>query len=150
MNDKSRFSEMLIAFCVCTACITIFEGVMGALFFPGERLGYDAFFSPPVFGGLSTLFGVVTWSKKELSIMQVLFRRGIHLFLIEGMVFGLNYASRIIFPIGVSIVLALGIALVFVMVYVILWVNDKKNAEFFNQKLKEYQAARLSGTEPSA
>ncbi len=35
--------------------------------------------------------------------------------------------------------LAFGIAVIFVAVYVILWINDKKSADLFNQKLKEFQ-----------
>lgn len=141
MKHKSRFVEALIAFCVCTTCITILEGVLGMLFFPEESLSYGAFFSPPLFGSISILFGVVTWSKKELSVNRILFRRAIHLLLIEGMVFGLNYIAGVIFPTIVSIALFLGIALVFIMVYVILWVNDQKSAMLFNEKLREYQAA---------
>lgn len=140
MNHRSKFSEALISFCVCTACITILEGIMGILFFPEEQLNYGAFFSPPLFGAFSILLGMVTRSKKELSVKQVLFRRGIHLLLIEGMVFGLNYAAGIVFPPIVSAMLVVGIAVVFVMVYVILWINDQKSAALFNQKLKEYQA----------
>lgn len=113
---------------------------MGVLFYPEERLDYGAFFSPPVFACVSVLFGIVTWSKKELSMRQILVRRVFHLLLIEGMIFGLNYAAGTVFPINVSVVLALGIAIVFVAVYVILWLNDKKSARLFNEKLKEYQA----------
>lgn len=44
MNHKSKLVEGLMSFCICTACITILEGVMGMLFFPNEKLGYEAFF----------------------------------------------------------------------------------------------------------
>ena len=74
---------------------------------------------------------------------QVLLRRVLHLVLIEGMVFGLNYISGHTFPAIVSMVLALGIALIFITVYVILWINDQRNAQLFNQKLKEYQSAHF-------
>lgn len=142
MNNGSKFSELLIDFCVCTTCITILEGTIGMLFFPEEQLSYGAFFSPPLFGAISVFLGLVTYSKKELSVKQVLLRRGIHLLLIEGMVFGLNYAAGVVFQPMVSAVLAIGIALVFVTVYVIIWLNDRRSAELFNQKLKEYQAAK--------
>lgn len=142
MNHKSRFSEFLMSFCVCTTCITILEGILGILFFPEQELGYEAFFSPPLFGFISVLFGIVTWSKKELSMKQILLRRVLHLLLIEGMVFGLNYAAGNVFPAAVNAILAIGIAVVFVMVYVILWINDRKSARLFNQKLKEFQTAQ--------
>lgn len=84
MNHKSKLVEGLMSFCICTACITILEGVMGMLFFPNEKLGYEAFFSPPLFGGISVLLGIVAESRKELSVKQILFRRVLHLLLIEG------------------------------------------------------------------
>lgn len=140
MQSKSKISEALIAFCVCTACITILQGVLGMLFYPEEKLGYEAFLTPPLFGLFSVMLGMVTWSKKELSIKQVLIRRTIHLFLIEGMVFGLNYLAGNSFSVPVTMALAFGIAVIFVAVYLILWINDKKSAALFNQKLKEFQA----------
>ena len=82
----------------------------------------------------------MTESSKELTVRQVLIRRVIHLLLIEGMVFGLNYLAGVIFPPVVCITLALGIAVVFVMVYVITWINESKSAADFNQRLKVYQA----------
>ncbi len=142
MEQKSKISELLIAFCVCTTCITILEGIMGMIFYPNEKIGYGAFFSPPVFGAFSVLLGFVAESKKELSVKQVLFRRFLHLLLVEGMVFGLNYAAGTTFKPIVSVALAIGIAVVFVMVYVILWINDRRSARLFNHKLREYQEAQ--------
>lgn len=139
MNRQSKLSEMMMAFFVSTACITILEGTMGMLFFPDEKLTYHAFFAPPIMGLCSVLFGFVTWSKKELTIKETLLRRGIHLLLIECLVFGLNYVEGIIFPFKVAISLILGIAAVFVAVYVVLWVNDSRSAKRFNKKLREYQ-----------
>ncbi len=139
MNFKSKLIEELISFCICTTCITILEGVMGVLFFPDVMLDYGAFFSPPIFGAIGVLLGVVTISKKELTVKQVLIRRAIHLLLIETVVFGLNYLVGVIFPPIIAITLALGIALVFVAVYFICWLDERRCANDFNQMLKSYQ-----------
>ena len=117
---------------------------MGMIFFPNESLNYNAFFSPPLFGFISVLFGMVTWSKKELSVEQILFRKAIHLILIITAVLGLNYLAGVIFPTIVTIMLVLGIITVFIMVHAILWINDQKSATLFNQKLKEFQAEKYT------
>lgn len=143
MKNKDSLSEFVISFFVCTACITILEGVMGMLFFPEEKLGYDAFFSPPVFGFFSVLFGGVTRSKKELGIKQVLFRRLLHLLMIEAMVFGINFVCGVSFSLFESCVLALAVAMVFVTVYGVIWMNDLRSAALFNEKLKVYQNQQL-------
>lgn len=142
MKSKSRLAESMMAFFVCTACITILEGTVGMIFFPEQRFGYEAFFSPPVFGFFSILFGLVTRSKKELSVKQILLRRIIHLLLIEGLVLGLNYRAGIIYEPLVFWALALAIAVVFVAVYAVMWINDQRSAALFNEKLKEYQKKR--------
>ena len=139
MNFKSKLIEELISFCICTTCITVLEGVMGILFFPDVLVDYGAFFSPPIFGALGVLLSVVTISKKELTVKQVLIRRAIHLLLIEIVVFGLNYLAGVKFSLIVGITLALGIALVFIAVYFICWLDERRCANDFNQMLKSYQ-----------
>jgi len=140
MRNKSILAEEMKAFFVCTTCITILEGILGMLFFPQMKLGYDAFFSPPIFGLLSVLFGFVNYSKKELSVRQVLFRRFIHLLMIEGLVFGLNYASGMIFSPFAAGILAISIGVVFIAVYAALWFMDRRSAMLFNEQLKRYQS----------
>lgn len=139
MNEKSKLSELIMSFCICTTGITILEGVLGMLLYPDEMITYKAFFSPPLFALFSVLLGVVTWSKKELSVKQVLIRQLLHLVLIEVMVFGTNYLAGYVFPLTISLILAVGIAVVFVAVYVILWLLDRRSAMLFNAKLKQYK-----------
>lgn len=139
MKDKSGIREMAEAFFVCTTCICILQGILGMMLYPTEQISYDAFLVPPLFGLLSVLFGIVTWSKEEQTIKQVLIRRAIHLALIEAMVFGVNYFAGNRFPLAEAVILAIGIAVVFVAVYVITWLSDRKSARDFNDKLKKYQ-----------
>ena len=141
MKHKSEFLRMIMAFFVCTSCITILEGVIGMLFFPQITFGYEAFFSPPLFGLFSVLFSVVNYSKKELSIRQALFRKLIHLLMIEGLVFGVNYmAGTLIAHSLYFFILAVSIALIFILVHVILWLGERRSAIQFNEQLKIYQS----------
>ncbi len=139
MNNQSKLSEFIMSFCICTTGITLLEGLLGMLLYPNELLPYKAFFSPPLFALFSEVLGLVTVSKNELTIKQVLIRRAIHLILIEIMVFGLNYAEGYVYPLKEAIVLAVGIAAVFVAVYVVLWLLDRRSAKQFNEQLKRYQ-----------
>ena len=82
---KELWTEMMMSFFVCTACICILEGVVGTLFMPRQQFGYEAFFSPPLFGAVSVLFGIVTRSRRELSMGEVVARRCLHLLLIEAL-----------------------------------------------------------------
>ena len=140
MRNKGWAMEFLMAFFVCSTCISFLEGVIGMVFFPAEKLGYDAFFSPLLFGFFSVALGAVTKSKRGLSVKEILFRQAVHLFLIELMIFGVNYAAGLKFGVVFSVVLAVSVAVIFVTVYVVMWLNDRKSAAEFNERLKEYQS----------
>ena len=139
VKHKNTAAEMLISFCICTTLICLLQGVMGVLFFPQVKVSTGAYLDPPLFGFLSVLLGLVTHSSGELSIRQVMVRRAIHLALIEGMIFGVNYLAGNVFPTFLSILLAAGIAAIYILVYVILWIDDLRSAWAFNEKLKEFQ-----------
>ena len=139
MKNRNSFTEFVIVFFIITACITILEGILGVLFMPDMRFGYEAFFSPPLFGFLSALSGLVTKSSKELTMKQVLFREFLQLVLIEIMVFGLNYLCGTTFDMKLNMTLAISIALVFVVVYFVIWLNDQRSAKLFNEQLKAFQ-----------
>lgn len=139
MKVKELWLEFILVFFIVTGCITILNGVLGTIFLPDMRFGYEAFLSPPIFGFLSALSGVVTKSRKELSMWQMLFREFLQLLLIEIMVFGVNYVFGTTFTWELNITLALGIAVIFILVYVILWLNDRRSAMIFNAKLVEFQ-----------
>lgn len=139
MSNRGKLVEFLMAFFVCSTCISILEGLLGMAFFAEDKFGWEAFFSPPLFGFLSVLLGMVTKSKRELSVKEILFRRAIHLLLIELLIFGMNYETGMQFDVLFSVTLAFSVAAVFVAVYVVMWLNDRKSAALFNEKLKEYQ-----------
>ena len=139
MSNRGKLVEFLMAFFVCSTCISILEGLLGMAFFAEDKFGWEAFFSPPLFGFLSVLLGMVTKSKKELSVKEILFRRALHLLLIELLIFGMNYETGMQFDVLFSVTLAFSVAAVFVAVYVVMWLNDRKSAALFNEKLKEYQ-----------
>lgn len=139
MRDKSKIREMAEAFFVSTTCICILQGILGTMLYPDDKLPYDAFLVPPLFGLFSVLLGIVTWSKEEQTVKQVLLRRTLHLLLIEVMVFSLNCLVGNRFPLWHAVLLAGGIAIVFVAVYVITWLSDRKSARDFNAELKKFQ-----------
>ncbi len=135
-------TEALMAFLVSTACITGLEGILGIIFMPDVRFGYEAFFSPMIFGFFSALFGAVLGTEKEMSVRQVWIRRAVHLLLIEALVFGANSAAGMAFEPVLALTLAFSIAAVFGIVYGVLWMNDVKSAADFNEKLKDFQDSR--------
>lgn len=143
MHNKKNLTDFILSFCIITACITLVSGILGCIFMPDIRFGYEAFFSPPLFGLLTALTGVITRSRRELNTGQTLFRLVLQLLSIEAIVFGINYASGNSFEAPLACALALCVALIFVLVYLILWLNNQKIARQFNTSLKEFQAKQV-------
>ncbi len=139
MKNRGFGIQFILVFLIVTACITILSGILGMVFLPDVRIGYEAFLTPPIFGLLSALLGLVTKSRKELSVGQMLFRNFLQLLLIEAMVFGANYIVGTTFDWKLGCALAIGIAVIFVISYGVLWLNDKRSASAFNAKLIEFQ-----------
>lgn len=139
--SRDFWTEFVMAFLICTACICILEGIPGMIFIPEQQFGYEAFFSPPLFSFFSVVFGSLLRGKRETGLAGILLRRLLHLLTIELLVFGLNYAADTSFSsdTGLSIALAFSIALVFCLVYGVLYINDRRRAHAFNQELKRYQ-----------
>ena len=143
MHNRKSLTDFILSFCIITACITLVNGILGCIFMPDIRFGYEAFFSPPLFGLLTALTGIITKSRRELSTGQTLFRLMLQLLFIEAIVFGLNYASGHSFEAPLAFSLALCVAVIFVLVYLILWLNNQKMARQFNASLKEFQAKQV-------
>ena len=143
MHNKNNLTDFILSFCIITACITLVNGILGCIFMPDIRFGYEAFFSPPLFGLLTALTGIITKSRRELSTGQILFRLMLQLLFIEAIVFGLNYASGHSFEPPLACALALCVAIIFVIVYLILWLNNQRMARQFNASLKEFQAKQI-------
>lgn len=59
--------------------------------------------------------------------------------MIEGLVFGLNYLSGVVFEPADAVTLALSIAVVFMTVYAVMYINERRSALRFNEELKRFQ-----------
>lgn len=140
----SVLARYAVAFCAVTTGLCLLEGLLGCFLFPGRMLDYRAFLAPPAFGLLTSLTGLVMESERVLSLWETLLRLGVQLLLIEGMVFGLNLLTGQPLTPLLAALLAAEVVGVFVFVYFILWLNERRVADAFNRKLATRQAARES------
>ena len=140
-KNKNTATDFLLSFFIITACITIMEAVIGTIFMPGERFGFEAFFSPPLFGFLSALSSVVTFSRRQLSAGAMAVRLFLQLAMIEAMVLLINFflGNWELFTAPMILTLILGIALIFCVVYLVMWLNERRISRLFNERLLEFQ-----------
>lgn len=143
LSRESRM-ELWITFFTSTTLVCILEGVLGSIFYPGMKIDFSAFFSPPLFGFLSVIFGLLAGiksqkRKSEIEGPEAFIRRMIHLILIIGSVLLLNAANGRTFSMPQTILIVFSVTVIYLMVYFVVYLNDRKNASDFNQKLKSYQ-----------
>lgn len=140
MKSKGVWVDFVMDFFLSTTGICIAMGVTGVIFAPEQRFGYEAFFSPPIFGLLASFLGVVTYSRKELTFKQVVARRALYLLLLEVMVFALNYWNGAYTSgAAVAVAVAASVLVIFITVNLVLWLNDSRSAREFNRELAEFR-----------
>lgn len=140
MDFKTFFNKkILIGFFVATTCIGVAMAILGMVFEPDKRFGYQGLFSPMIYGVLTMLPSLVTYSKRELSVRGAFVRKLFELVMIELIVLAIVYFGGSLTSMSLAISLALSVLLIYMTVNLVLWINDRKTAKAFNEALFEMQ-----------
>ena len=141
-KGEGLLSRYLIAFCVITTALCLAEGILGSWLLPGSQLSYSAYFVPPGFGLLTVLTGIVVESRRVLSVWEMALRLVLQWLLIMGIVFGVNlFAGYRLTPMLAGIV-AVEVTVIFLFVYLVMWLNERRIANAFNRQLAVLQARK--------
>lgn len=141
MDFKTFFiNKIMMSFFVSVTCITAAMLLLGLVFQPEVRIGYEVFLSPLLFGAISSIPLLVKYSKAELTIRQTIVRNTIHFILLELSVMSVLYFGGILTTIEMAVSLGVSILLIDITVNLVLWVNDKRTAKQFNEALKKWQS----------
>ena len=120
---------------------TVIHTISSLTLDPAAQLGYDAYLSPLVFAAAGVLPSAVTWSRRELSVRQMLLRMAIQLAMVEALVLLIAYRSPMI-PTGepgVVPALAGSVVLIYVLVTLFQWLLDRAAARKMTRDLLSWQ-----------
>lgn len=131
--------KVMMSFFVTITCITVTMALMGIIFEPDTRFGYEAFLSPLIFGTLASLLLLVKYSKRELSLKQAVIRNIIHFVLLEVVILSVLTFEGLLTSMSMTISLGVSIFIIDLTVNLVLWINDKRTAKEFNDALKRLQ-----------
>jgi len=131
--------KVMMSFFVTITCITVTMALMGIIFEPDTRFGYEAFLSPLIFGALASLLLLVKYSKRELSLKQAVIRSIIHFVLLEVVILSVLTFEGLLTSMSMTISLGVSIFIIDLTVNLVLWINDKRTAKEFNDALKRLQ-----------
>lgn len=120
---------MFMPFFVITTFIGIAVGLIGLLFFEDETLSQSSMFTPAVLGAVTSLASLVYYSKRELSMREIIVRKGIHLTLIEGIVLGINYFAGNLTDAVITVAIAAAVLIIFVTVYLVQYMSQRRMSD---------------------
>ena len=148
MDFKTFFvKKVMLSFFISVTFITLAVAVTGLIFEPDVQFGYEAFFSPLIFGAIATFPKLITYSKEELSVRQTLARNLIHFILLEILILGSLYFADVLSSVSMTVSLAVTILIIYITVSILIWIHDKKTALEFNNALRIYQSNDLEISE---
>jgi hypothetical protein len=138
---KDMIKDFFEGFFISVTLINLAMFILGLLFRPDQRFGYEVFIYPLIYGLIGMIPILVVRTQKELSVKQIIIRKIMQLFLLVvvllGCIFGqsLKDPNRIPAIIGV----AFSIVLIYVLVNVIEWMMDERVAKDMTEDLLKFQ-----------
>ena len=138
---REHIKNNLVSFFIIVTLVNIAIFICGIVLAPDEKLGYTAFIVPVIDGLLGVIPGLVMYSKRELTVRQMIVRDIIQLLSIELIIlvftFGFSGFSNVDVPKFLAIVLS--VAFVYVGVVVIMYLLDFRTAKKMTDDLKAFQ-----------
>lgn len=138
MTKKDFAIKLLNMFFIVTTLITIVMGVMGLIWERDRLLTYEVMFSPVIIGFISVLPSIVMYSKKELTLRQIVIRKVLHLFLLEIELIAFSKIMGIWNKV-IGLPFVVSILIVAVLVQVFLWLIGLQRANTITNELKAFQ-----------
>lgn len=138
---KEHLRTNLGSFFICVTLINVAMFVLGRMLEPDLKFGYEAFAYPLIYGVIGSIPGLVMYSKKELTMKQIIIREIIQMFLVIAVIIGFMFGRFKFIPdvwpqiIGVSI----SVMIIYVLVHVFGWLIDLKTANIMMEDLKKFQ-----------
>lgn len=141
MSFKSFLKSICSTYFIIVTLVNLATFAMGSIYRPEERFGYDAFLMPLIYGFLGILPMCVMYSKREMTLVQVLIRKLIQLILLEGLLIGFvfGYGDFSKDNIAQIVSFAVTVLAVFILVHVISFVLDVQQARQMTLDLLDYQ-----------
>lgn len=139
MSLKAFLKRCLMEYFIITTCVTAAIAILGLSLDPAAKLGYEAYFSPLVFGLVSLVPSFITYSRKELSFRQALVRKVFHVIVLEAMLIAFGFWAGILHGAVDASFFGLAVFIVYLAVNFISWQLDKKDACEINKTLKSLQ-----------
>ena len=138
---KEHLKECFRSFFIIVALINIAMFVLGTIFEPEMRFGYEAYLYPILYGILGSIPNLILKERKEPTVLQYLIHEGIMTAMCIAILLTFMFAGR---PVTPEITLmacgvAASIVVIVIAVNLITWMLDTKTARDLTNELKAFQ-----------
>ena len=116
---REHIKNNLMSFFIIVTLVNIAIFICGIVLAPDEKLGYTAFIVPVIDGLLGVIPGLVMYSKRELTVRQMIVRDIIQLLSIELIILVFTFGFSGFSNVDVSKFLAIVLSVAFVYVGVV-------------------------------
>lgn len=145
MSRREYFRVAFAQYFIIVTLINVVMFVLGVVYRPDDRFGYDAFIVPLIYAAFSMIPALLTYSDKEISVKQMIVRQVLKLFATEAIVLGIGLtgSSDVMKQPMLVVSFALSIFVIYVLVMLISWVLDLGQARQMNIDLDNYKRREL-------
>ena len=141
MKFADYLKRTALAFFIISSLIAIAIGILGLIFEPARRFGYESFFSPLIIGLAATAPSIILYSSKELTFRQMAMRKILHFLVLEATLIGFGFSFRFL-EAQMVLSFALSVLIIWGFVNLIIWRIDHQKAGQMTKNLKTYQHNR--------
>ena len=141
MQGKELVRDMVNTYFMLVTMISGVMLVLGVNFMPDASFGYEAFKMPLIYAVFGTLPNIVMYSKKELTMKQLLFRKTIQLIMVEVIVVAVAVPIEVIKEGKTEVVISLVVSILFIYIltHLIEWFQNCAVAKQMTEELLIFQ-----------
>lgn len=142
MEWKEFCKLMLYKFFIIVTFINVAMFVLGTIFHPEQRFGYEAFLSPLLYGLVSMIpIGIASFSKGELSLKRTLLKEAVQLIAMEVCLIAFGFGSSALEKESIPVVagFAVSVLIIYILVNLVTWFLDYRQAIEMNDDLAAFQ-----------
>lgn len=139
MKLSEFVKEIIRDFFIIFGSIIIMITILRQFFYPDMAFDLKSIYTIMTFSVIGALIGFILYSRNDLSEKQTRIRIAIHFLALEIILISLGIIIGVINSVLSAIILGLEIAVVYIIVRLLAWQNDKKAAKSINEKLKSFK-----------
>lgn len=142
MDKKKMAKEMLQYYFMIVTLVNVAIYVLGMIFRPDTVFGYEAFLAPLCYGLLGILPFLIMYSRRELTVKEVVVRKILQLVLLEIVLLVVGLGPEQWGDIRLVLSFMGSVLVIYVLVHLFSWLIEWREARDLTDSLKRFQESK--------